>query len=81
MNLKIAHPRGEDFHDRLMWLCYVDNAAAVSHQHITCALSKLRGGYDQRQNWIQELENEKEIGAVKIETAKNLADLYLSAMQ
>ena len=31
---------------------YVDNAAGVSYQHSTCALSKLRGVYDQRQEWI-----------------------------
>ena len=55
---------------------YVDNAAGVSYQHSTCALSKQRGVYDQRTDWVQELKDEKQINAVKIETARNLADLY-----
>ena len=56
---------------------YVDNAAGVSYQHSTCALSKQRGVYDQRSDWVQELkdDSEKQINAVKIETARNLADL------
>ena len=54
----------------------VDNAAGVSYQHSTCALPKQRGVYDQRPDWVKELKNEKEIDAVKIETARNLADLY-----
>ena len=55
---------------------YVDNAAGVSYQHSTCALSKLRGVYDQRWDWVKELKDEKQINAVKIEAARNLADLY-----
>ena len=53
----------------------VDNAAGVSYQHSTCSASKLRGVYDQRKDWIQELKNQAIVTAVKVDTAKNLADL------
>ena len=55
---------------------YVDNAAGVSYQHGTTASSKLRGVYDQRKDWVKELKNQKEIDAVKVDTARNLADLH-----
>ena len=58
----------------------VDNAAGVSYQHSTCSASKLRGVYDQRQDWIQELKNQAIVTAVKVDTAKNLADLLTKCL-
>ena len=55
---------------------HVDNAAGVSYQHSTCAASKLRGVYDQRQDWVQELKDQSIVTAVKVATEHNLADLY-----
>ena len=53
----------------------MDNAAGVSYQHSTCASSKLRGVYDQRSDWVQELKDQKSVTAVKVKTENNLADL------
>ena len=53
----------------------VDNAAGVSYQHSTCSASKPRGVYDQRSNWIKELNNQAAVIAIKVDADKNLADL------
>ncbi len=55
---------------------YVDNAAGVSFQHDTCASSKLRGVFNYRWDWVQELRDQTQVTAVKVDTTKNLADLY-----
>ena len=70
----------EDMHREIPWpmVVYVDNAAGVSFQHGTCASSKLsiRGVFNYRWDWVQELRDQTQVTAVKIATEKNLADLY-----
>ena len=53
----------------------VDNAAGVTFQTKMCADSKLLGMIDIRWNWVQELQDSKEVKAVKIATDRNIADL------
>ena len=53
----------------------VDNAAGVTFQTKMCADSKLLGMIDIRWNWVQELQDAKEVKAVKIATDRNIADL------
>ena len=54
---------------------YVDNAAGVSFQHNTCTSSKLKGVFNCRWDWAQELRDQTQATAVKVATDKNLADL------
>ena len=58
----------------------VDNAAGISFQKSTCASSKLRGIFDMAEKWIHELKNEKNVEAVKVDTTKNLADMFTKCL-
>jgi hypothetical protein len=58
-----------------------DNAAAVSFQGSTTPSSKLRGVYNFRDKWVQELKNEKIVRAVKTPTDENAADLLTKCHQ
>ena len=68
----------EDMGREVPWpmVVYVDNAAGVSFQHNTCASSKLKGVFNYRWDWVQELRDQTQVTAVKVATDKNLADLY-----
>ena len=52
----------------------VDNKAAVSFQNNMAPDSKLKGIFDMRLGWLQELHDKNKFKAVKIATDKNLAD-------
>ena len=58
----------------------VDNAAGVSFQGATCPASKLRGIFDIRAQWVQDLQNESTVQAVKVDTTKNLADIFTKCL-
>ena len=53
-----------------------DNAATVSFQKSTTPYSKLRGVYNLRDNWVQELKDKSVVSAVKVHTDLNVADLF-----
>lgn len=53
-----------------------DNAATVSFQKSTTPYSKLRGVYNLRDNWVQELKDKNVVSAVKVHTDLNVADLF-----
>ena len=59
---------------------YVDNAAGISFQKSTCASSKLGGIFDNRVDFIRELKDEAAIEAVKVDTVKNVADLFTKCL-
>ena len=59
---------------------YVDNAAGISFQQSTCALSKLGGIFDNRWEWVKELKDTSQFEAVKIATDKNVADLFTKCL-
>ena len=52
----------------------VDNKAGVHFQNKMNPDSKLKGIFDMRLGWLQELHDKKKFIAVKIATDKNLAD-------
>ena len=53
----------------------VDNTQAKSFAEGTCVQTKLRGNFDIRESWVQELRNSKNLLVEYIHTTNNLADL------
>ena len=60
---------------------YEDNSAAVAFQQSTSPVSKLKGIYNIRHNWIYELKDKKQLEAVKVHTDRNAADLFTKCHQ
>ena len=54
----------------------VDNLQAKSFARGTCVETKLRGTFDIRSDWVQELRDAKEVQVDYIHTSNNYADLY-----
>ena len=46
----------------------------------TCASSKLKGVYNMRWKWVQELRDQKQFKTVHIETSRNLADMLTKCL-
>ena len=59
---------------------FVDNSSGISFQQSTNPNTKLRGIYDMREAWVQELRNKFKVKAVKIHTEKNLADMFTKCL-
>ena len=59
----------------------VDNKSAISFQHNSNPDSKMKGVFDMRKSWAQDLMDNKQFVAVKIDTAKNLADLLTKPLE
>ena len=53
----------------------VDNSQAKSFAEGTCVHSKLRGTFDVRSGWVEELRKDGEVVVKKINTEDNFADL------
>jgi len=58
-----------------------DNAATISFQKSTKTNTKLRGTYNLRWSWVQELKDMAKIIAVKVSTSDNLADMLTKCQQ
>jgi hypothetical protein len=73
----------EDGHVPVTWpmVLHVDNAAGESFQHSTCGSTKLKGVFNLREAWVQELKNEGQVNAVHIDTTKNLADMLTKGLK
>ncbi len=59
----------------------MDNAAGESFQHSTCGASKLKGIFNLRKAWVQELKDEAKVNAVHVDTTKNLADMLTKGLK
>ena len=59
---------------------FVDNSSGISFQQSTNPNTKLRGIYDMREAWVQELRNKFKVKAVKVHTDKNLADMFTKCL-
>ena len=59
----------------------VDNDQAISFQRGTCPSTKLKGVYDLRWSWVQELRNEKCVKCVQVHTKANCADLLTKCLK
>ena len=58
----------------------VDNKAGISFQQDTCMNSRIRGVVDMREDWVSELRDRKQIMAVKVDTAENVADIFTKSL-
>jgi len=54
---------------------YVDNTQSKSFQKATCINSKLRGVFDLRENWVQELRDKGQVETVTIPREENKSDI------
>lgn len=59
---------------------HVDNASGVSFQKSTNPNSKLKGIFDMREEWVNELRDRKKVKAVKVSTDKNIADMLTKCL-
>ena len=57
----------------------VDNSQAKSFQEGTCVNSKLRGTFDIRCDWVEELRQRHNIRVEKVSSENNCADLCTKA--
>ena len=73
----------EDMHMKVTWpmVLHVDNAAGESFQHSTCGTTKLKGIFNLREAWVQELKDEAQVNAVHVDTTKNLADMLTKGLK
>ena len=57
----------------------VDNKQAQSFQQGTCVQSKIRGTFDMRESWVQELKDKSQVQVEHVPGAHNCADLMSKA--
>jgi hypothetical protein len=57
-----------------------DSKQAISFQQDTCPKSKIRGSFDLREDWVEELRDQKIVQMSKIEGTKNCADIMTKCM-
>ena len=69
--------RCEEANMQVTWpmIVYVDNAQSKSFQNATCINSKLRGVFDLRDVWVQELRDKGQVKTVGIPREDNAADI------
>ena len=53
-----------------------DSAGAKSFKEDTCPTSKLRGAFDYREDWVEELKQAEEVKIVKVTDADNISDVF-----
>ena len=71
----------EEFGVQVRWPLKIscDSAGAISFKSDTCPVSKIRGAFDYRKDWV---EDPKESGIVevdKVKEARNMADIFTKA--
>ena len=59
---------------------FIDNAAGVSFQRCTNPDTQIKGVFDLRDEWVRELRNSKKVSAMKVDTAKNIADMMTKCL-
>ena len=60
----------------LPFLLQIDSKQAHSFQRDTCPKSKIRGSFDMRGDWVQELRDLSVVETKLIDTSRNLADIF-----
>ena len=72
----------EELGYREVWpaVIQVDNAAALSFQKATKANTKLKGVYNLRDKWVQELRDDSKIVTKKVDTAVNVSDVLTKCL-
>ena len=54
----------------------VDNDQACAFSDESCVRSRLRGCFDYREDWVQELRNRNVVRTENIDSEENLADFF-----
>ena len=54
---------------------WTDYVGAKSSAEDTCRVSKIKGSFDYRARWVEELKEEKQIEIGKVKDVQNLADI------
>ncbi len=54
---------------------FIDNAAGFSFQRCTNPDTQIKGVFDLRDEWVRELRISMKVSAMKVDTAKNIADM------
>ena len=52
-----------------------DSTGAISFKDDTCPVSKIRGCFDYREDWVEELKAEEKIQVFKVKEMNNLAGM------
>ena len=55
---------------------HTDSAGAISFKYDTCPTSKIRGCFDFREDWVEELKGIERISVVRVSDSNNLADQF-----
>ena len=73
----------EEFGVSVRWPMKIqtDSKGAISFKKDTCPDSKLRGAFDYREDWVQELKNAGDISVEHVSDANNLADMFTKSYQ
>ena len=58
----------------------IDSKQAHSFQRDTCPKSKIRGSFDMRGDWVQELRDLSVVETKLIDTSRNLADIFTKCL-
>lgn len=58
-----------------------DSSGAISFKNDTCPTSKLRGAFDYREDWVQELKGTNEVKVSHVSDTNNLADMFTKPYQ
>ena len=67
----------EEFGIAVRWpmKIWTDSAGAISFSGDTCPVSRIRGAFDYREDWVEELKNQEVIQVCKVKDLFNLADM------
>ena len=67
----------EEFGIAVRWpmKIWTDSAGAISFEGDTCPVSRIRGAFDYREDWVDELKKQEVIQVCKVKDLFNLADM------
>ena len=58
----------------------IDSKQAHSFQRDTCPKSKIRGSFDMREDWVQEVRDLSVVTTKLVDTSRNLADIFTKCL-
>ena len=58
---------------------WCDSAGAISFNDDTCPVSKIRGAFDYKEDWVEDLKESEVVEVCKIKEARNMADIFTKA--
>ena len=64
----------------LPFVLQIDSKQAHSFQRDTCPKSKIRGSFDMREDWVQEVRDLSVVTTKLVDTSRNLADIFTKCL-